>query len=366
MKKFLTLVLAIVLVNFSTAQSPQGINYQAIVKNSAGEIMANQNLSLRLCIRQGNANGTITYQEIKSLITNAQGLVTTVIGSGPATIGNFSSLDWSNGIKYLQVDMNFGQGWLLLGTEQLQSVPYALYAETVPVSVSLTGDTMTIGNQPIIIPGVSAANHIFGCTNSAACNYNPLATDNDGTCHITGQSCDDGNALTVNDVYGADCVCAGSTPSYTIGSQGPAGGYVFYDKGSYSNGWRYLEAYPQTVFGKWGCQSTSISGTNTAIGTGEDNSASILAGCTQTNTVAYLISNLTIGGYDDWFLPSRDELSRIQDVLFAPGIGNFPVGFYWSSSQSSAIYGYFYDFEDDFSDIQSKSYDIVALPVRSF
>lgn len=366
MKNALILTFAFLMSSVCFAQAPQGINYQAIVKNSAGEIMPNQNLSLRLCIRQGSANGTITYQEIKSLITNAQGLVTTIIGSGPSTIGNFSTQDWSNGLKFLQVDMNFGQGWLLLGTEHLQSVPYALYAETVPVSVSLTGDTLQIGQNSIIIPGVSAANHIFGCTNSAACNFNPLATDNDGSCHIAGQSCDDGNTTTVNDVYTANCICAGTAPTYTIGSQGPAGGFVFYDKGSYSNGWRYLEAYPQTVFGTWGCQSTSIAGTATAIGTGETNSAAILAACAQTNTVAYLINNLVIGGYDDWFLPSRDELSRIQDVLYTPGIGNFPVGFYWSSSQSSAIYGYFYDFEFDFSDIQSKSTTIVALPVRSF
>jgi hypothetical protein len=292
-------------------------------------------------------------------------LVTTVIGSGPATIGSFNTLDWSNGSKYLQVDMNLGQGWLPLGTEQLQSVPYALHAASVPITVSLTGDTMTIGNHPIVIPGVSAANHILGCTNAAACNYNPAATDNDGSCHITGQSCNDGNASTTNDQYNAQCVCEG-TMNYAVGSQGPAGGFIFYDKGSYSNGWRYLEAYPTEVLGTWGCQSTNIAGTGTAIGTGEANTSIILANCNQTNTVAYLINNLVIGGYDDWFVPSRDELSRIQDVLITPNIGNFYAGFYWSSSQNTAVYAYFYDFEFDFSDIQSKSTTIVALPVRSF
>jgi hypothetical protein len=192
-----------------------------------------------------------------------------------------------------------------------------------------------------------------------------LATVNDGSCHITGQSCDDGDAATTNDQYNAQCVCAG-TVSYSIGSQGPAGGYVFYDKGSYSNGWRYLEAYPSEVLGTWGCQSTNITGTSTAIGTGENNTSLILAACNQTNTVAYLINNLVIGGFDDWFVPSRDELARIQDVLVTPNIGNFYAGFYWSSSQNTSVYGYFYDFEFDFSDIQSKSTTIIALPVRSF
>jgi hypothetical protein len=365
MKNAIFLFIAFILSLKTMGQAPQGFNYQAIIKNSAGELMPNQNLSLRLCVRQGSANGAITYQEIKSLSTNAQGLVTTVIGSGPATIGTFSNLDWSQGQKYLQVDLNFGQGWLLYGIEPFQSVPFALYAETTSVSVSQTGDTLQIGQNNIIIPGVSAANHIFGCTNSAACNFNPLATDNDGSCHITGQSCDDGDAATTNDQYNAQCVCAG-TVSYSIGSQGPAGGYVFYDKGSYSNGWRYLEAYPSEVLGTWGCQSTSITGTSTAIGTGENNTSLILAACNQTNTVAYLINNLVIGGFDDWFVPSRDELARIQDVLVTPNIGNFYAGFYWSSSQNTSVYGYFYDFEFDFSDIQSKSTTIIALPVRSF
>ena len=365
MKKFLTLVLAIVLINFSTAQSPQGINYQAIVKNSAGEIMPNQNLSLRLCIRQGNASGTITYQEIKSLITNAQGLVTTVIGSGPATIGNFSALDWSNGLKYLQVDMNLGQGWLLLGTEQLQSVPYALYSETVPVAVSLAGDTLQIGQNNIIIPGISAANHILGCTNSAACNYNPLATDNDGSCHITGQTCDDNNPATTNDQYNAQCNCVG-TVTYSIGSTGPAGGVVFYDKGSYSNGWRYLEVYPISFFGIWGCQGTLVAGITNTIGAGDVNTAAIVAACSSTNAVARIIDNYSVNGFSDWYLPNNAEMNLICDNLYTPSIGNIPGPFHWTSSQQNATYGAVYDFDFDFNDIQAKNVNISGVPVRKF
>ncbi len=365
MKKFLTLVLAIVLVNFSTAQSPQGINYQAIVKNSAGEIMANQNLSLRLCIRQGNANGTITYQEIKSLITNAQGLVTTTLGSGPATIGNFSALDWSNGLKYLQVDMNLGQGWLLLGTEQLQSVPYALYAETVPVAVSLAGDTLQIGQNNIIIPGISAANHILGCTNSAACNFNPLATDNDGSCHITGQACDDNNTATTNDQYNSQCNCVG-TISYSIGSAGPAGGVVFYDKGSYSNGWRYLEVYPVSFSGIWGCQGTLVAGITNTIGAGNVNTAAIVAACSSTNAVARIIDNYSVNGFSDWYLPNNAEMNLISDNLYSQNIGNIPGPFHWSSSQQNANEGGLYDLEFDQSDIQAKNVNISGIPVRKF
>ncbi len=365
MKNILVLVFALVLSLVSSAQAPKGIQYQAIVKNSAGEIMANQNLSLRLCVRQGSSNGTITYQEIKSLSTNAQGIVTTVIGSGPATIGTFSSLDWSQGQKYLQVDFNFGQGWQLYGTEPFQSVPYALYAEATKVAVSLTGDTLQIGQNNIIIPGVSTANHVLGCTNSAACNFNPLATDNDGSCHITGQSCDDNNPSTSNDQYNAQCTCAG-TASYTIGSAGPAGGVVFYDKGSYTNGWRYLEVYPTSFSGIWGCQGTLIAGITNTIGAGDVNTAAIVAACSTTNAVARIIDNYTVNGFSDWYLPNNAEMNLICDNLYTPNIGNIPGPFHWTSSQQNATYGAVYDFDFDFSDIQAKNVNISGVPVRKF
>jgi hypothetical protein len=365
MKNAIFLFIAFILSLKTMGQAPQGFNYQAIIKNSAGELMANQNLSLRLCVRQGSANGAITYQEIKSLSTNDQGLVATVIGSGPATIGTFSNLDWSQGPKYLQVDLNFGQGWLLYGIEPFQSVPFALYAETTSVSVSQTGDTLQIGQNNIIIPGVSAANHIFGCTNSAACNFNPLATDNDGSCHITGQSCDDGDAATTNDQYNAQCVCAG-TVSYSIGSQGPAGGYVFYDKGSYSNGWRYLEVYPTSFFGIWGCQGTLVAGITNTIGAGDINTAAILAACSSTDAVARIIDNYSVNGFNDWYLPNNAEMNLICDNLYTPNIGNIPGPFHWTSSQQNATYGAVYDFEFDFNDIQAKNVNISGVPVRKF
>lgn len=365
MKKIIFVLTAIIIHFTSIAQVPQGINYQAIVKNSAGELMINQNMSLRLCIRQGSSNGPISYQEIKSVTTNDQGLIHTVIGSGPTTIGTFTNLDWSNGTKYLQVDFNLGQGWQLFGTEQLQSVPYALFTESVPVQVSTSGDTLSIGANNIIIPGISAANYIMGCTNSLACNYNPTANTDDGSCHTTGQSCDDGNASTTNDQYNAQCVCAG-TVNYSIGSQGPAGGYVFYDKGSYTNGWRYLEVYPTSFSGIWGCQGTLVTGITNTIGNGDLNTAAIVAACSSANAVARIIDNYTVNGFSDWYLPNNAEMNLICDNLFTPGIGNIPGPFHWTSSQQNATYGALYDLELDFSDIQTKNVNLSGIPVRKF
>lgn len=115
---------------------------------------------------------------------------------------------------------------------------------------------------------------------------------------------------------------------YYIGEEGPAGGTVYYDKGFYSDGWRYLELAPAGWAGatdpwvdlEWGCYEIFVGGTSTDIGTGKENTDLILAkGCADADTPVQLAANATINGYDDWFLPSRDELSAIYHNLFNLG-----------------------------------------------
>ena len=136
------------------AQSPQGIPYQAVMRNADGTVMASSAVSLTFMIHDGTANGTVVYQESHSLTSNAQGLVSCVVGNGVVSEGNFSSINWGNGAKFLHVMM----GSVDLGTQQMLSVPYALYAGGTHVSVSATGDTLTVGGQSVIVPGISAAN----------------------------------------------------------------------------------------------------------------------------------------------------------------------------------------------------------------
>ena len=91
---------------------------------------------------------------------------------------------------------------------------------------------------------------------------------------------------------------------------------------------------------KWGCYGTLISGADgTAIGTGSQNTADILAGCSETNIAAYLCDTLTLGGYNDWFLPSKDELNKLYEnigqgnALGLGNVGGFPSNSYWSSTE---------------------------------
>jgi hypothetical protein len=133
------------------------------------------------------------------------------------------------------------------------------------------------------------------------------------------------------------CV-AQNTCIYSIGSIGPAGGYIFYDKGNNSNGWRYLEAAPNHIGGiPWGCFGTFTNLTADGIGTGLNNTQVIAQACGPNNATQQCL-NYTFNGYSDWFLPSIDELIAMFTNLWANGIGNFnaPNGQYWSSSDFSS------------------------------
>ena len=154
---FTFLISAISIVIFS--QAPQSIPYQAVVRNTDGSIMSNAAVTITFKIHDNSATGTVVYEETHATTTNAQGLVSLNVGGGTAVTGTFGGIQWGTGSKFLQVLMSAGNGVIDLGTQQMMSVPYALYAEDVNVRVSVTGDSLFIGDQVSIVPGVSEANH---------------------------------------------------------------------------------------------------------------------------------------------------------------------------------------------------------------
>ena len=147
-----------------------------------------------------------------------------------------------------------------------------------------------------------------------------------------------------------------STAGYAIGDVGPAGGYIFYENPNHAaDGWRYLEAAPfdQSGGATWGCFRRLIEGARgTAVGTGKQNTADMLAACAEPGSAAHLCASLRVNGVDGWFLPSRDELQLMYRNLKAANIGNFDSGGltdnvqYWASSQQTADMSAHIDFAD--------------------
>lgn len=144
---------------------------------------------------------------------------------------------------------------------------------------------------------------------------------------------------------------------YKIGTFGPAGGIVFYDKGVFSNGWRYLEAAPfETEFkAQWGASNQDVPGTSTGLGFGKRNTELIVERLRQlgeTGRAAQLCASLNFDGFNDWFLPSKDELNFMYLNLHWKGLGNFDISsnnrnnFYFSSSQDSLNFAWSQNFRD--------------------
>lgn len=201
MKKIFTLLLFQCMVIAAFTQAPQGFNYQATVRDNNGNLIINQNVYFKFNIMRNSPTGVPVYTETHYVPTDDLGNVSLVVGQGTPTEGVFSQIPWGEGNYYLGVELNTDGTYIAMGTTQLLSVPYALYANKagnggalqnlasvlskgnygegiqiknignptdehdavtksyVHLRVSVTGDTLFLGEQWVIIPGISEANN---------------------------------------------------------------------------------------------------------------------------------------------------------------------------------------------------------------
>ena len=144
-----------------SAQAPEKISYQAVIRNASDQLVTNQEVGMRVSIVQNSIDGTVVYQEIynPNPETNNNGLLTIEIGAGIPVTGTFSEIDWSDGPYFLrtETDPSGGTTYTISGTSQLLSVPYALYSETAGIltgeitesQISDLGSYLTSENDPL-------------------------------------------------------------------------------------------------------------------------------------------------------------------------------------------------------------------------
>lgn len=139
-------------LNCGFSQVPNGIQYQAAVRNSSGQPLASQAVKVRFSIRNNSANGTVIYQETQNLTTTAQGMIHCVIGTGTVVAGAYpTSGMWAVNNKFLQVEIDpaGGNAFTDLGTTQMVSVPYAHVSGTSQYATNAgSSDTTTGGIDP--------------------------------------------------------------------------------------------------------------------------------------------------------------------------------------------------------------------------
>ena len=125
--------------------------------------------------------------------------------------------------------------------------------------------------------------------------------------------------------------------TYRIGGTGPAGGLIFYDKGNNSGGWRYLEAAPADIPQRLYQTSEGVSiESQRAVGTGKANTQALMIHANNLGGgfgwAAQTCATFQLNGFDDWFLPSRDELNFMYGNLHMRNLGGFSPDWYWSST----------------------------------
>ena len=129
MKRYLSHIpLLLLLASPLQGQAPQGINYQAALRNGSGQALSNTAVTMRLGIYSGAGATVKVYEETHALTSNSTGVVDCVIGKGSVTSGSFSAINWGSDQFNLKAEVNSGGGFLDLGTQQLISVPYSLYS----------------------------------------------------------------------------------------------------------------------------------------------------------------------------------------------------------------------------------------------
>lgn len=172
MKKIAVLFVSIWLMTMAViAQTPQAFKYQAVARNSTGNLIQNQLVAFRISILQGSPSGTLLYQERHTTNTNNYGLANLDIGNGTVLSGIFSSINWSLGQMYIKVELDplGGTVYQNMGTTQLLSVPFALHSNSstgLTLPFDGTALTVEVGSSALKVSN-SGTNQVAAITGHA-------------------------------------------------------------------------------------------------------------------------------------------------------------------------------------------------------
>lgn len=340
---FLLLLLTGIFQSSTFAQAPESFKYQAVARNSGGQILENQNVSFRLSILQGSNSGIIVYSESHQTTTNNFGLVNLNIGDGVIENGNFSNIDWGSDLYFVKVEMdaNGNMNYQTLGTSQLLSVPYSLHAKVAEV---VPNDLDRDPTNEIEIPVGGASGHV-------------LSTDGSGNYSWTE------NGSTTN--------------TYSIGDFAH-GGVVFWTDATGEHG---LVCAIEDTGGE------SVPWSNGTLIVTKAIRSGIYGGSVNTERIidiqgsglyaAYLCASYNGGGFGDWYLPAWDELKImyenrvvINNTATSNGGTAFASSSYWSSTElltQEIDFVRVTDFENNGANTQFKTDPLIRVrPIRAF
>lgn len=337
----IALLLTLFIVCKLSAQAPQGLNYQATVRNNSGNLITNQNVYFRFNIMQNSVTSVPIYSETHYVPTDDLGQVNCVIGQGTASVGAFSQIDWSNGTYYLGIELNIGSGYIAMGTTQFLSVPYALYAG------NLSGNSLTL-NQ--VANNGNIADRVTSTPNSSGIRVNTTGGDNGGgysgiRSNIAGTNGINRGILGVSDGInsndnvgmagyasnstdiniGAYCVGYGIEAQYNVGSIGIA-----------ENG---LETYGVEGYGNFGSsRNYGVAGLSRLAATSEVINTGVFGGA--ENSEGW---NYCVWGGNDFGNTTNGNTVGVLGTANSPTVNGTNYGIYGTANNALNNYAGFFN-----------------------
>ena len=342
MKKILVSLVAIATIALTSfGQAPEGFKYQAVVRDAGNLILNNQDVAMRLTIQQGSLGGTAVYTETFGITTNTYGLVNLAIGAGTVVSGDFTTIDWSAGSFFIEtaVDITGGITYVVMGTSQLMSVPYALYAKT---SGNGAGPQGPVGNNGA--DGVTSAGTGISVTGAGTV----------GSPYVVSATSDCG--LSIGDTI--------------------QGGIIFYLDASGCHGLISATTDQSTGIQWYNGSSSYTNATFDGVKAGQSNTKLIIDTQGTGSYAAKLCDDLIIysntGLFEDWYLPSKYELNLMYDnigqgdALGLGNVGQFANDFYWSSTEYGYgnAWGQYFDSGSQFGNYKGNS--VYVRAIRAF
>ncbi len=339
------------------AQAPQTLNYQAIARNPQGQPYADQSVSVQFSILDGSAGGMAIYTETHAAQTNQFGLFTLAIGGGVPMQGSFAAIDWGSGSKFLKVDID----GVLQGTTQMQSVPYAIFAEKTKLTagngiaisgntitnngdlsatnelqnLSLTGSTLAISNgNSVSLPAANAYTAGAGIAVSGNTITNTSLNTDAQTLSLTGNSLgiSGGNSVSLPAATaytaGTGIGISGTTITNTAPSKWNAvGSSIFYNTGKVLVGIASPLNSNSTTLLQVGSATTEAA--LFMAGKGGSNHSSIALGEFGTDkNWAMAFKSTANGGINRMFsIDYQDGLTTIDDIFKLTPTGNTALGY---------------------------------------
>jgi hypothetical protein len=381
MKFFFSIVSWFLLTASVFAQAPQKMSYQAVIRNSSNVLITSTTVGMQISILKGSSNGTPVYVETQKPSTNANALVSLEIGTGTVISGTFATINWATGPYFIktETDPTGGTAYTIAGTNELMSVPYALFsangtpgatgpqgangATGVTGSIGLTGAAGAIGLTgaigPIGATGAAGAQGIQGLTGANGANGVTGSIGSTGAAGTNGTNGATGAAGT----NGTNAGVGGFT--HYLG-EAFNGGIIFYlYKGSDGLEHGLIVALTEST-AAWQTTATLVGADRSEDGAYNTN--------LMTNSPAkdYIVS---LGS--GWYLPSIDELGLLYFNRYSAQKGLRLGGhtllsnyaYYWSSTEFLINNAYRFSFFNDVptgNTDKTNSFNYFVRGVRAF